>query len=624
MRGYAGKFSEIDLSTGEIKETSFSEDVLRQYLGGRGIAVKILWDRLGKKWETVDPLGPENILTVLAGPLTGYYPGGRMCISGKSPLTLGIVGSTVAGEHAVDMRCAGYDGLIIKGRAEKPVYLFVTDDGIEIKDASHVWGKDRVETYKILTKEGTEELEKRFPNTREWREPSILHIGPAGEKMCRVAAVQSKWAHGAGYGGYGAVMGSKNLKAILFKGMGPLPEVCDMEQTRKLIWQIAKINFGSDSMRRWGTGAAGYDVGARLSSEPVRNWQEEWHDEKSFGVDKFEERVWVKRYWGDFGCPTTCEKLAVVKAGPFKGAISDNPDYEIQAYAGTNLGVFTPEANVHICSVMEDLGFCGIQGGSVAGFAAELYQRGILTKDDLGFELNWGDAEAFTRLLRLIANREGVGDVLAEGTYRAALKLGEMKGMDLTKYAVVEKGMSIGAHGIRSRLDYVEVVSYPCSVQGGDHTSPAQRYIKKSDSELTAMLHDCGVYCWFNISEDAALELIWGFIQAVTGWPITADEWYNEVALRILAIQRAVLLLSGPDITWKPIIDDDIPARWYDPLPTGPYAGRTADRKELEEDRRRYFEDVGWDARGIPKSSELKRLGLNDVDEKIKSFFGSR
>jgi len=624
MRGYAEKFSEIDLSTGEIKETRFSEDVLRQYLGGRGIAVKILWDSLGKKWETVDPLGPENILTILAGPLTGYYPGGRMCISGKSPLTLGIVGSTVAGEHAVDMRCAGYDGLIIKGRAEKPVYLFVTDDGIDVKDASHVWGKDRVETYKILTKEGTEELEKRYPNTREWREPSILHIGPAGEKMCRVAAVQSKWAHAAGYGGYGAVMGSKNLKAILFKGMGPLPEVWDMERTRELISQIAKVNFGSDSMRRWGTGAAGYDVGARLSSEPVRNWQEEWHDEKSFGVDKFEERVWVKRYWGDFGCPTTCEKLAVVRTGPFKGAISDNPDYEIQAYGGTNLGVFTPEANVYICSVMEDLGFCGIQGGSVAGFAAELYQRGVLTKDELGFELNWGDAEAFTRLLRVIANREGVGDILAEGTYRAALKLGEMKGMDLTKYAVVEKGMSIGAHGIRSRLDYVEVVSYPCSVQGGDHTSPAQRYVRKSDSELTAMLHDCGVYCWFNISEDAALELVWDFIQAVTGWTITADEWYNEMALRILAIQRAVLLLGGPDITWKPIIDDDVPARWYESLPTGPYAGKVADRKELEEDRRRYFEDVGWDERGIPKSSELKRLGLNDVDEKLKSFFGSR
>ncbi len=312
-------------------------------------------------------------------------------------------------------------------------------------------------------------------------------------------------------------------------------------------------------MRRWGTGAAGYDVGARLSSEPVRNWQEEWHDERSFGVDKFEERVWVKRYWGDFGCPTTCLKLAVNKVGPFKGAISDNPDYEIQAYGGTNLGIFEPEGNVHICSVMEDLGFCGIQVGNVLGFAAELYQRGILTKEDLGFELEWGDAEAFTELMRMIAERRGIGDILAEGTHRAAIKLGEMKGIDLSEYAIVEKGHGIGAHGIRSRLDYVEVVSYPCSVQGGDHTSPAQRDLRKGDSELTVVLQDSGVYCMFNHESD----YVFDFLQAVTGWPITQDEWYDNMALRILAIQRAVLLFGGPDITWKPITDDDIPARWY-------------------------------------------------------------
>ncbi|MGQ9680213.1 MAG: aldehyde ferredoxin oxidoreductase C-terminal domain-containing protein [Candidatus Bathyarchaeia archaeon] len=623
MRGYAGKFSEIDLSTGSIKDVRLPEEMLRSYLGGRGLATKILWDRLGERWETIDPLSPENILLVLAGPLTGYYPGGRMCISGKSPLTLGIVGSTIAGEHAVDMRCAGYDGLIINGRAEKPVYIFVTDDNVEIKDASHVWGKDRVETYKILTKEGTEALEKKAPGIREWREPSILHIGPLGERMGRIAAVQTKFAHGAGYGGYGGVMGSKNLKAILFKGIGPLPEPYDMEKTKELIWRIAEINFRADSMRRWGTGAAGYDVGARTSSEPVRNWQEEWHDEKGFGVDKFEERVWVKRYWGDFGCPTTCEKLSVVKAGPYKGSISDNPDYEIQAYGGTNLGIFTPEGNVKICSVMEDLGFCGIQGGNVLGFAAELYQRGLLTESDLGFPLEWGDVDAFVKLMKMIAEREGIGDILAEGTYRAAVKLSKLKGEDLLKYAVVEKGEAIGAHGIRSRQDYVEEVSYPCSVQGGDHTSPAQRDLRKGDSELTAMLHDCGVYCWFNINEEAARALIWDFLQAVTGWPITADEWYNNMALRILAIQRAVLLLGGPDFTWKPLLDDDIPPRWYEPLPSGPYKGRASERGEVLKDVQRYFNDVGWDDQGIPKSSELKRLGLDDVDFKLKSFFGN-
>lgn len=188
MRGYAGKFAEVDLSTGEVKDKVFGEETLRQYLGGRGLAAKLLWDRLGDVWEKVDPLGPENILTIFAGPLTGYYPGAKMCISGKSPLTLGMVGSTVAGEHAVDMRCAGFDGLILKGRAEKPVYLFVSDGRVEIRDASHVWGKGRVDTYRILIKEALGLLEERSPGLREWREPSILHIGPAAEKMSRVTA----------------------------------------------------------------------------------------------------------------------------------------------------------------------------------------------------------------------------------------------------------------------------------------------------------------------------------------------------------------------------------------------------------------------------------------------------
>ncbi len=617
MRGYAGKFSEINLSDGSIKDVQFSDEVLRKYIGGRGLAAKVLWDDFGDKWEQLDSLSPENILTVFAGPLTGYYPGGRMCISGKSPLTYGIVGSTVAGEHAIDMRCAGYDGLIIKGKSDNPVYIFLTDDGIEIKDASHVWGKDRIETYRILTKEGIEELKKRSPNSREWREPSILHIGPAGEALSRVTAVQSKWTHGAGYGGYGALMGSKNLKAILFKGMNPLPDAYDIEKTKELLEGITKLRLSKDAMRRWGTGSLGYDVGNRLSSEPVRNWQDEWHDEKSFGVDRFEETVWVKRYFGDFGCPTTCLKLAVVKRGPFKGAISDNPDYEIQAYGGTNLGIFDPEENVQICSVMEDLGFCGIQVGNVMGFAGELYQRGILTEEELGFKLEWGDTKAFTDLMHLISNREGVGDILAEGTYIAAEKLGKQKGINLMPYAIVEKGHGIGAHGIRSRQDYVEILGYPCSVQGGDHTSPAQRDLRKDDGELTIILQDSGVYCMFNHDADYAFD----FLQSVTGWSITPDEWYNTSALRILAIQRAALLLAGPDIVWKPIEDDDIPSRWYEPLPTGPYKGRAADKKELEDDRGKYFEDVGWDEKGLPKISELDRLGLSSVREKLSKTF---
>ena len=201
IRGYAGKFLEVNLSTGKISETRFDDELLRDYVGGRGLAAKILWDRLGKKWESIDPLGTENILLFLTGPLTGFFPGGRTCVSGKSPQSNGVIGSTVAGEFGVELKCAGYDGVIVLGKAEKPIYLFIKDSDAEIRDASHIWGKDAKQTVALLTKECREILKKRHPQKGEWKEPAILYIGPAGENMVRTAVVAAKWTHAAGYGG---------------------------------------------------------------------------------------------------------------------------------------------------------------------------------------------------------------------------------------------------------------------------------------------------------------------------------------------------------------------------------------------------------------------------------------
>jgi aldehyde:ferredoxin oxidoreductase len=618
--GYAGKFLDIDLSTQTIKETMFSDEVLRDYIGGRALAAKILWDRLGDKWGKVDPLGPENILLLLTGPLTGYFPGGRTCVSGKSPQSNGIIGSTLSGEFGVELRCAGYDGIIVAGRAKKPVYLFVKDSDVELRDAGHVWGKDGKQTAAILTKECRQLLKTRYPRYGEWKEPAMLYVGPAGENKVRTAVVGSKWAHAAGYGGYGAVMGSKRLKAVVAKGTGPLPEVADMKKVKKLIKRVCSDVYEGEMWRRWGTGAAGYEVGAKTSSEPVRNWQEEWHDEKGFGVDKFENRVWMKQYWGDFGCPTTCLKLSVVKDGKFKGAITDNPDYEMQAYLGPNLGIFTPEENVFLVSLVDDLGLCGIQTGNVIGFAAELFQRGILTKEELdGLELKWGDTEAFAALAKKIALRQGIGDLLAEGTYRAAVKIGKMKNMDLLPYAVQSKGVSIGAHGIRSGKDYPEIIAYACSVQGGDHTSTAALPLDGGGSELMEIFNDSGVYCNFNgfaVSRNTRFE----FYTAVTGLKLTRKEWCSTKAMKVLQLQRAMLLLGGPDLRWNPKIHDDNPLRFYQPLPSGPYKGKTTNKAAFEKYKRRYYRAVGWDRNGVPTSKILKDLGLKDVDKALEKI----
>ncbi|HLN44374.1 MAG TPA: aldehyde ferredoxin oxidoreductase N-terminal domain-containing protein [Candidatus Sulfotelmatobacter sp.] len=182
MLGYAGKYLEVDLSHVTFKNTVFGDEVLKDYVGGRALATKILSDRLIHKWDEVDPLESDNVLQLLTGPITGYFPGGRVCVSGKSPQSNGVVGSTVGGEFGVELRCAGYDGIIVTGKAEKPVYLFIKDSDVEIRDAKDVWGKDCKETNTLLNRDCRKLLSERYPRVGVWKEPAKLLIGPAGEQ----------------------------------------------------------------------------------------------------------------------------------------------------------------------------------------------------------------------------------------------------------------------------------------------------------------------------------------------------------------------------------------------------------------------------------------------------------
>ncbi len=614
--GYAGKFLDIDLTSERINEVKFSDRMLEQYFGGRGLAAKILWDRVGDRWATLDPFAPESPLIALTGPMTGIYPGGRICVTGKSPVSMGTVGSTAATEFAHELKCSGFDGVIVTGKAEKPVYILITDDKAEIRDASHLWGTVGEDTIRILNKEVTEELTKRKPNIGIWREPGSIYIGPAGENMVRNAAVMSKICHAAGYGGYGSLMGSKKLKAIVAKGRGRMPEVYAPEAVNLLWIKAHQILISKTEMRRYGTGYAGYLVGADTSSEPIRNWQTEWHDKKSYAGPRF-EMYWVKKKWSDFNCTTNCMKVSCIKNGRWKGDITDLPDYELQAYCGTNFDLFEPADNIHMSAVMDNLGHSGINGANTLGFAAELYQRGILTKDDIGFELNWGDADAFTKLAHMTATREGIGNILAEGSYRAAKKIAEMKGMkpeELLKYVVHVKGIEIGAHGTRSDADFVHDISYAGNVQGGDHTSA----VEDGYSDMSgAIFADSGVFCDFCRTNR---ELEFDFAKAVTGFPITLENWRKETGPRIVTLQRAFLLMGGPDLKWEPIKDDDNPPRFYEPLPEGPYKGKTTDKKLVDDKLQTYFETLGWDSRGIPTTETLRRLDLAEVDHTMEKL----
>lgn len=617
--GYAGKWLDIDLTNENIKEFSFTDDVLESYFGGRGIATKILWERLGREWSKLNPLSPDNLLIFATGPMTGIYPGARICVSGKSPASNGVVGSTAATEFAVEIKNAGYDGIVFTGKSKNPVYLLVTDDGAELRDASHLWGLDGEQTLIELNSEVRQLISKRKPNVGLWKEPGSMYIGPAGEHMVRHAAVIAKICHAAGYGGYGSLMGSKNLKAVVAKSRGSFPKV-DSPETVKILWRKAHADLISQTtFRRWGTGHLGYGAGADTSSEPVRNWQEEWHDEASMGVNRYMDRYWVKQKWSDFNCTTGCMKVSCIKSGTWKGDITDVPDYELQAYCGTNLGIFDAGDNIHISTLMDKLGHSGINCPNTMGYAAELYQRGILTEEDIGFKLEWGNTEAFDRLAHMMAYREGIGDVLAEGTYRAALEIAELKGLkpvETLKYAVHVKGIEVGAHGTRSDKDYTHDMCYSASVQGGDHTSTVvDGYTDMSG----AVFYDCAVFCTFT-SRGPKQALIFDFAKAVTGFPISIESWRRATGPRIVTLQKALLLMGGPDVTWEPLKDDVNPPRFYEPLPSGPYKGAVTDIDRVDLRTQAYFETLGWDERGIPKEETLERLGLSDLKPLMATY----
>jgi aldehyde:ferredoxin oxidoreductase len=305
--------------------------------------------------------------------------------------------------------------------------------------------------------------------------------------------------------------------------------------------------------------------------------------------------------------------------GRFKGDITDMPDYELQAYCGTNFGIFDPEENVHLSALMDKLGHSGINGPNTMAYAVELHQRGILTDDDLGFKPSWGDVDTFDKLAHMMAHREGIGDILAEGTYRAALKIAEMKGLkpeETLKYAVHVKGIEIGAHGTRSDADYTHDISYAANVQGGDHTSVAvDGYMDMSGAVFT----DSAVFCNFTYY-GVPQSLVFDFAKAITGFPITLDSWRSETGPRIVTLQRAFLMMGGPSLKWKPVEDDDNPPRFYEPLPSGPYKGKTTDKELVDTKLQTYFGTLGWDERGIPTKETLKKLDLGFLEKSMSKL----
>ncbi len=590
--GYHGQLLDIDLTSKTIKKVDLDPNLAKNYIGGRAMGGKMLLDAYGANWAKIDPLGPEAILLFMAGPFVDFI-GCKTNAVFKSPQSNAIVGAQGSGDFIHELRFSGYDGIILRGKASSPVYLTIFDDKIETKDASKMWGKEIPETHQMMV--------DLYGN-----QMSQLYIGPAGENLVRYACVMTEWYRAAGRGGGGAVMGSKNLKAIVCKGTGAAPAVADQKKLNDLM-DSARVNLPvvGFNRREYGTAGGIFTTGNTNSSEPVKNWQSEWHDQQQIRGQFFAADQWVRRYWADYGCTVACSKLGRVKTGKRAGFIGELPDYEAGALEGTNFGIFDINEMLVATARPDELGFDLISLGNVCGWACEAQEKGILTAADLGgIQLKWGETDGFVKLMNWIAARKGdMAFLLGEGLGPATKKIG--KGTEA--FAMITKNIEWGAHGSRSLKDKNEL-SYTVCANGGDHVSTVTLTYAADGKTVAvaredALFRDSSGICSFQgLTRDQEIE----WLQAITGFGITKDVLENTMITGWTTMMRVSMLLAG--WTYK---DDVNPPRAYEPLPDGPFKGMKVDKTIEEKKKQDYYKFLGWDTQGVPTADTLKKVGLD-------------
>jgi aldehyde:ferredoxin oxidoreductase len=621
--GYAGKVGFVNLSNGEILEHELDEKLARDFIGGHGLGVRVLFE---KQKGRVDPLGPENILGFVTGPLTGapVPTGGRYAVVCKSPLTGGWGDANSGGFFGPELKFAGWDALFISGVAPRPSYLMVTNTGIEIKDASHLWGKDAIETEEALTSEVGDSKVR------------VACIGPASEKLSLISGVCNDKGRYAGRSGVGAVMGSKRLKAIAVRGTGKVT-VADGERVKNLSREFnVKMNDASfiQTLKKYGTcGLTAALVGSGAS--PVKNWLFTGTD--SFPtVDKIDGDNIIaheKKKYGCFSCPIRCGGITTVSSGKYPVAETHKPEYETVAAFG-NMCLNDDLGSIFkLNDICNRGGLDTISAGSVIAFAMECYENGIITKADTdGIELTWGNAEAIIAMTEKIIRREGFGDVLADGVRVAAKKIG--KGAE--KFAMHVGGQEPGLHNALFLPG--RGAGFVADPTPGRHTaaSPFTRsdvnasagpyeelkfsgfekyqYTGKGPSNAVAanywQVGTCAGLCLMPVIFSGIFPLL-DFINGVTGWDMSLSETLKTGA-RIQTMRQLFNVREGisPSDIYLPDRLLGIP-----PKSEGPLEGITVDVDTMVSE---YREAMEWDPRtGKPAASCLIKLGLDGV---VKSY----
>ncbi len=610
---HAGKLLWVDLDSGQWKVEEIAPDQVRHYLLGSGLAAKILLDRLQPQ---LDPLDPANPLLMMNGLLTGTFAptASRVSVCGRSPLT-GIWCESVAGGYwGPELRFAGYDGVAFTGRAEKPVYLWINDGQVEVRPASSLWGLDSQETAQRV-------LEKTNPKAL------VACVGPAGENEVRIAGVMflGNGERTAGRGGMGALMASKNLKAVAVRG-SQRPEYHDREGLRRRVREdTVWIKENSLGLSEFGT-AGGVPATEVFGDLPIENWLlGSWKE----GADKTSGQTIVAtmldKHYRCFACPIACGKEIKITEGPYAGLEGHGPEYETLAAFGAMLLNDSLETIIQADHLCNRYGLDTISTGAVIALAMEAYKKGLLTADDTGgVELEWGNAEAIVQLVEQIARRQGLGDLLADGVRAAAKKLGP----EAEEMAIHVKGLEIPMHDPRAFVDMA--VNYATANRGGCHLEglsywrgygleweewgQAGEHDRLDNAGKAQVVYDFQNYlsvynplglCKFIIKGLAGPETVAEWLNLALDWDWDTDDLIRA-GERLFNLKRMINLRLG--ITRA---DDTLPQRLLTHArPSGSAAGVLPDLEAMLEE---YYQLRGWTAEGVPTDLKLRELGLHQA-----------
>ena len=618
-----GKLLTINLTTEEIKWADFPGALARRFLGGRGINAWLLAEHIG---PGTDPLGPENILMLSCGLLTGTRvpSSSRLHVGARSPLT-GLLGSSNVGGHfGAGLRAAGVNTLLIQGHARRPVTLRIDDDEVELRDATHLWGLDSRTATGVLQAESGEAVK-------------LAVIGVGGENLVRYACIMTGDGHAAGRTGLGTVMGAKNLKAIAVH-----EQTSEVSEDFRSLEDEAIHRLVRDYVERIRT-APRYETYARFSNSAFVKWADEAGilATRNYQHVRFEgaERVDGERLMDYVTRPRSCHRCAVhckaeieIPDGRYGGTRGERPDIEPIVNLGAKCGLDDPEAVLYLYTLAGTLGIDAISTGGVLAFAMELCERGILSPEDSdGIELTWGNAEAMETMMKCIARREGFGAALAEGVRRAA----QIIGRGAEAYAFHSKGLELTAYDPRGGMG--TALGYAVSTRGGDFTSvyavPEFRWEPEQGREwfgtekavdclsiegkgrlvkrtmiVSAVLDALGI-CKvpvLSVVGDYSLESEAALAAALTGWDLNAGE-LALIGERIINLERLFNLRHGAGRE-----DDDLPDRFTEERvgDPGPTQGMTVDIQPMVRD---FYDAMGWDEKGHPTPEKLEELEIGTL-----------